>query len=163
MVMASPLLETKLFIPTRRRGLVARLRLSERLNRGTEAKLTLISAPAGFGKTTLLADWLEVDPANGRSTAWLSLEQSDNDLALFWTYLITALQTAAPAIAASPLSLLHSSQSPIEVIFAPGQACAQCWLCRCASPSGEFEALRPGCRTLSAACKACPADARACA
>jgi hypothetical protein len=56
MVMASPLLETKLFIPTRRRGLVARLRLSERLNRGTEAKLTLISAPAGFGKTTLLAD-----------------------------------------------------------------------------------------------------------
>jgi len=54
--MASPLLETKLFIPTRRRGLVARPRLSERLNRGTEAKLTLISAPAGFGKTTLLAD-----------------------------------------------------------------------------------------------------------
>jgi LuxR family maltose regulon positive regulatory protein len=121
MVMASPLLETKLFIPTRRRGLVARLRLSERLNRGTEAKLTLISAPAGFGKTTLLADWLEVDPANGRSTAWLSLEQSDNDLALFWTYLITALQTAAPAIGASPLSLLHSSQSPIEVILAPGR------------------------------------------
>ena len=75
MVMASPLLETKLFIPTRRRGLVARPRLSERLNRGTEAKLTLISAPAGFGKTTLLADWLEADPANGRSTAWLSLEQ----------------------------------------------------------------------------------------
>jgi LuxR family transcriptional regulator, maltose regulon positive regulatory protein len=116
--MASPLLETKLFIPTRRRGLVARLRLSERLNRGTEAKLTLISAPAGFGKTTLLADWLEADPANGRSTAWLSLEQSDNDPALFWTYLITALQTAAPTIGAGPLSLLHSSQSPIEVILA---------------------------------------------
>jgi LuxR family transcriptional regulator, maltose regulon positive regulatory protein len=118
MVMASPLLETKLFIPTRRRGLVARPRLSERLNRGTEAKLTLISAPAGFGKTTLLADWLEADPANGRSTAWLSLEQSDNDPALFWTYLITALQTAAPTIGAGPLSLLHSSQSPIEVILA---------------------------------------------
>jgi LuxR family transcriptional regulator, maltose regulon positive regulatory protein len=92
--------------------------LSERLNRGTEAKLTLISAPAGFGKTTLLADWLEADPANGRSTAWLSLEQSDNDPALFWTYLITALQTAAPTIGAGPLSLLHSSQSPIEVILA---------------------------------------------
>jgi LuxR family maltose regulon positive regulatory protein len=163
MVMASPLLETKLFIPMRRRGLVARLRLSERLNRGTEAKLTLISAPAGFGKTTLLADWLEVDPANGRSTAWLSLEQSDNDLALFWTYLITALQTAAPAIGASPLSLLHSSQSPIEVILAPGRPVLNVGFVGALVASGEFEALRPGCRTLSAACKACPADARACA
>ncbi len=56
--MASPLLETKLYVPRPRRGLVARPRLSERLSRGAESKLTLISAPAGFGKTTLLAEWL---------------------------------------------------------------------------------------------------------
>jgi LuxR family transcriptional regulator, maltose regulon positive regulatory protein len=62
MVMASPLLETKLFIPTRRRGLVARPRLSERLNRGTEAKLTLISAPAGFGKSCWRIGWKPIRP-----------------------------------------------------------------------------------------------------
>ena len=65
MVMASPLLETKLYIPRLRRGLVARPRLSERLSRGAESKLTLVSAPAGFGKTTLLAEWLAATP--GRS------------------------------------------------------------------------------------------------
>jgi LuxR family maltose regulon positive regulatory protein len=56
--MISPLLGTKLYIPRSRRGLVPRPRLSERLNRGVEAKLTLVSAPAGFGKTTLQAEWL---------------------------------------------------------------------------------------------------------
>ena len=70
----SPLLETKLYIPRLRRGLVARPRLSERLSRGGESKLTLVSAPAGFGKTTLLAEWLAAAPANERSTAWLSLD-----------------------------------------------------------------------------------------
>ena len=55
---AGPLLETKLYVPRPRRGLVARPRLSERLSRGAESKLTLVSAPAGFGKTTLLAEWL---------------------------------------------------------------------------------------------------------
>jgi hypothetical protein len=62
--MTSPLLETKLYIPRSRRGLVPRPRLSERLNRGVEAKLTLVSAPAGFGKTTLLAEWLVAAPAD---------------------------------------------------------------------------------------------------
>ena len=75
---AGPLLETKLYIPRLRRGLVARPRLSERLNRGAESKLTLVSAPAGFGKTTLLAEWLAGTPADGRSTAWLSLDPGDN-------------------------------------------------------------------------------------
>ena len=56
--MASPLIETKLYVPTRRRGLVARPRLGERLSRGAEATLTLVSAPAGFGKSTLLGEWL---------------------------------------------------------------------------------------------------------
>ena len=60
---AGPLLETKLYIPRLRRGLVTRPRLSERLSRGGESKLTLVSAPAGFGKTTLLAEWLATTPA----------------------------------------------------------------------------------------------------
>ena len=56
--MVRPLIATKLFVPKLRRGLVARPRLLERLNRGVESRLTLVSAPAGFGKTTLLAEWL---------------------------------------------------------------------------------------------------------
>ncbi len=61
--MASPLLETKLYVPRRRRDQVARPRLSERLSRGAESALILVSAPAGFGKTTLLAQWLAAAPA----------------------------------------------------------------------------------------------------
>ena len=116
--MAGPLLETKLHVPRRRRGLVARPRLSERLSRGAESTLTLVSAPAGFGKTTLLAEWLAAAPADGRSAAWLSLDQRDNDPALFWTYLIAALQTAAPGVGAGALSLLQSPQPPIEAVLA---------------------------------------------
>ena len=63
---------------------------------------------AGFGKTTLVADWLATPPANGRSAAWLSLDQRDNDPALFWTYLIAALKMAAPEVGAGALSLLRS-------------------------------------------------------
>ena len=69
-----PLLETKLYVPKPRRGLVARPRLSERLSRGAESKLTVISAPPGFGKTTLLAEWLASAPAGEQSAAWLSLD-----------------------------------------------------------------------------------------
>ena len=116
--MASPLLETKLHIPRQRRGLVARPRLSERLGRRAESALTLVSAPAGFGKTTLLTEWLAAAPADGRSAAWLSLDQRDNDPALFWTYLITALQRAAPGVGAGALSLLQSPQPQIEAVLA---------------------------------------------
>ena len=117
--MASPLLETKLYVPRLPRGLVARPRLSERLTRGAESKLTLISAPAGFGKTTLLAEWLAAPRADGRSVAWLSLDPSDNQPASFWTYLITALQTAAPGVGTSALSLVQGPQPPpIETVLA---------------------------------------------
>ena len=112
--MAGPLLETKLHVPRRRRGLVARPRLSERLSRGAESVLTLVSAPAGFGKTTLLAEWLAAAPADGRSVAWLSLDQRDNDPALFWTYLVAALKTAAHGVGAGALSLLQSPRPPSE-------------------------------------------------
>ena len=93
---------------------MARPRLSERLSRGAESALTLVSAPAGFGKTTLLAEWLAAAPADGRSVAWLSLDRRDNDPALFWTYLVAALKTAAPGAGAGALSLLQPPQPPNE-------------------------------------------------
>ena len=117
MVIPSPLLETKLYVPRPRRGLVTRPRLSERLNRGSESKLTLVSAPAGFGKTTLVADWLATTPE--RTTAWLSLDPNDNLAASFWPYLIAALRTVVPDVGATALSLLQGPQPPpIETVFA---------------------------------------------
>lgn len=112
--MASPLVATKLFIPKLRAGLVERPRLRERLRRGALAKLTLISAPAGFGKTTLLAEWLAEASSGNSATAWLSLDKSDDDPTTFWSYLVTALQTAAPGIGADLLATLHSGQQPTE-------------------------------------------------
>ena len=116
--MASPLVETKLYIPKLRRSLVARPRLSERLSRGAQSRLTLISAPAGFGKTTLLSAWLAAAGAEQRSVAWLSLEESDRQPGLFWTYAITALQTVVPSVGAGALPLLQSAQTPIETVLA---------------------------------------------
>jgi LuxR family maltose regulon positive regulatory protein len=111
-----PLVETKLYIPKLRRSLVARPRLSGRLSRGAESRLTLISAPAGFGKTTLLAEWLAATPTE-RSVAWLSLEESDSQPASYWTYLITALQAVVPGVGTSALPLLQSGQPPIETVL----------------------------------------------
>ena len=112
--MAGPLLETKLHVPRWQRSLVARPRLSERLRRGAESALTLVSAPAGFGKTTLLAEWLAVAAADERSVAWLSLDPRDNDPALFWTYLVAALNTGAPAVGPGGPLLLQRPQPPNE-------------------------------------------------
>jgi LuxR family maltose regulon positive regulatory protein len=86
----SPLLTTKLYIPRACLNLVPRPRLTERLNAGLDRKLTLISAPAGFGKTTLLSEWIA---GCGRPVAWVSLDEGDNDLARFWAYFVAALQT----------------------------------------------------------------------
>jgi LuxR family maltose regulon positive regulatory protein len=113
---ASPLLESKLYVPRSRRGLVARPRLIELLNQAAEAKLTLVSAPAGFGKTTLLAEWLA---AERRSAAWLSLDPDDNVPSSFWTYLITALRTVTSGVGVDALSLLRAPQPPpIETVLA---------------------------------------------
>jgi len=115
------LLETKLYVPRPRRGLVPRPRLSERLDRGTASKLVLVSAPAGFGKTTLLTEWLAARPAapaGERLAAWLSLDRGDNDPASFWTYVIAALRTAAPGVGESALALLGEPQPPpIETVL----------------------------------------------
>src|SRR2546423_14766483 len=112
--MAGPLLETKLHVPRWRRGLVARPRLSERLSRGAESALTLVSAPAGFGKTTLLAEWLAVAAADERSVAWLSLDQRDNDPALFRTYLLAPGNTGMPRVSSGALSVLQPPHPPNE-------------------------------------------------
>jgi LuxR family transcriptional regulator, maltose regulon positive regulatory protein len=112
--MSGPLLETKLHLPRRRQGLVARPRLIDRLSGGAESTLTLVSAPAGFGKTSLLTDWLAAAGADGPAVAWLSLDERDNDPALFWTYLVAALKTAVPGIGGSALPLLESPQPPME-------------------------------------------------
>ena len=117
-VATSPLLETKLYVPRWHTGLVPRPRLIESLDQGTERKLTLVSAPAGFGKSTVLAEWVAATPASGRPAAWVSLDQSDNDPALFWAYFIAALQTVQSSVGESALSLLHSAQPPpIEALL----------------------------------------------
>jgi len=117
---ATPLLETKLYVPKLRRSLVVRPRLHEHLSRGAESKLTLISAPAGFGKTTVLAEWLAADPAGGPLAAWLSLDQGDTGPASFWSYVIAALQTVAPEVGAAALSLLQAPRPPpVETVLAP--------------------------------------------
>jgi ATP/maltotriose-dependent transcriptional regulator MalT len=113
---ASPLLQTKLYIPRSRPGLVSRARLIKRLNEAIEGRLTVVCAPAGFGKTTLLAQWLASKPA----AAWLSLDQSDNDPTLFWAYLIAALQTVHADLGETTVSLLRSPQSlPVETLLGP--------------------------------------------
>jgi LuxR family maltose regulon positive regulatory protein len=137
--MPAPLLLTKLYIPPPRPGIVPRPSLIERLNEGLQRKLTLISAPAGFGKTTLVSEWIEdcklriadfrlntsrsmptdnlQSEINNLQFCWLSLDEGDNDPARFLTYLVAALQTIAPKIGganigAGALAVLQSPQPP---------------------------------------------------
>jgi LuxR family transcriptional regulator, maltose regulon positive regulatory protein len=94
--MPGPLLETKLHLPRRRRNVVGRPRLNARLARGHDSALTLVSAPAGFGKTTALSEWLASETAAGTTVAWVSLDATDNDPWLFWSYVVAALHGALP-------------------------------------------------------------------
>ena len=116
--MAGPLLETKLHVPRRRDGRVVRSRLNDRLALGAQTALTLVSAPAGFGKTTLLAEWIGRADGKSLASAWLSLDSRDGDPALFWAYLIAALRTAEPSLGSIALSLLDSPGTPIEDVLA---------------------------------------------
>ncbi|KFF60770.1 hypothetical protein JF66_02395 [Cryobacterium sp. MLB-32] len=114
--MAMPVLTTKLFVPVFRPNAVARPGLLGRLHEGLESgrKLTLVSAPAGFGKTTLLSEWLadvrRRDPEVG--VGWLALDNSDNDPSRFLTYLVSALQRADPNLSSDALTLPLSSFEP---------------------------------------------------
>ncbi len=113
--MPAPILATKLYIPPPRPKIVLRPRLIERLNDGLASgcKLTLISAPAGFGKTTLVSEWLA---GCQQPVAWLSLDEGDNDPNRFLTYLVAALQTLPKTggenIGAGALAVLQSLQPP---------------------------------------------------
>ncbi len=107
--MPTPTLATKLYIPPPRPKVVLRPRLIEQLNEGLHRKLTLISAPAGFGKTTLVSEWVS---GCQRPVAWLSLDEGDNDPPRFLTYLVAALQTIAAHIGKGVLGVLQSPQSP---------------------------------------------------
>jgi LuxR family transcriptional regulator, maltose regulon positive regulatory protein len=106
------LVTTKLRAPRTRPNLVARPRLRSVLDRHGGRRLTLVSAPAGFGKTTLLGEWAEERLAQGESVAWVSLEESDNDPARFSTYLVAALRTVGEGIGEGVLASLRSPEPP---------------------------------------------------
>ncbi|MEO8289355.1 MAG: LuxR C-terminal-related transcriptional regulator, partial [Chloroflexota bacterium] len=106
------LLTTKLNVPPARAQLVIRPRLFERLEVGLRGKLTLIAAPAGFGKTTLLSAWRTTAAGSTMPFAWVSLDPADNDPILFWRYVLTAIDGVVPGVARSALNLLQSPQPP---------------------------------------------------
>lgn len=110
--MPQALVTTKLRAPRPRPNLVARPRLSEALAAGEGRILTLVSAPAGFGKTTLLGGWAEGWTARGGSVAWVSLDESDNDPARFLTYLVGAVRSAEPHFGEGILASLRSPGFP---------------------------------------------------
>jgi LuxR family maltose regulon positive regulatory protein len=142
MAQSDLLLVTKLYIPPASHSLVSRPRLTALMNDGLRCTLTLVSAPAGFGKTTLLSEWIETltaehgkavhsdslplgkppivapissPPGRGEievRAAWVSLDGGDNDPARFWAYVIAALETLQPGIGESARALLHSSPTP---------------------------------------------------
>ena len=118
-VVAGPetLLRTKLFLPRGRSSLVARARLHELLGSGAMARLTLVDAPAGWGKTTLLTDWLVTGEAP--RSCWVSLDGADNDPLRFWSYLLAALRTVVPELGEAALPLLRSSATDIERDLVP--------------------------------------------
>ncbi len=114
-----PLLETKLHVPGRSGGRIARPRLNEHLGRGGGASVCVVAAPAGFGKTTAVTEWLETLPVDRRCVAWLSLDVRDNDPVMFWTYVVAALRKALGREFGSGTStLLLSSRAPLDAVVA---------------------------------------------
>jgi len=110
------LLATKLYLPPTRPTIVRRPRLTARLAEGLQRPLTLVSAPAGFGKTTLLSEWQATPEGRGNPLAWLSLDDGDNDPGRFWAYVMSALRTL-PGLAGLPAE--PDPSSPIDLLLAP--------------------------------------------
>ena len=129
--MSTPILTTKLYMPLPRPNAVLRSRLIARLNAGMHRKLTLIAAPAGFGKTTVISTWLAArtedrgmrtetvssslspqSSALSTRVAWLALDEADNDPIRFLTYLVATLQRVAADIGAGVFGMLQSAQPP---------------------------------------------------
>jgi LuxR family maltose regulon positive regulatory protein len=117
-IRGDPPLATKLYVPQPPLQLVHRPHLVERLQQAVERPLTLIAAPAGFGKTTLLSSWLE---HASLPVAWISLEHDDDDLTRFWSYVFTALSHVHQGLGTSALALLQASPlsplPPIETVL----------------------------------------------
>jgi LuxR family maltose regulon positive regulatory protein len=116
------LLSTKFYIPPARPELISRPRLLQQLNDGLHRKLTLISAPAGFGKTTLVSEWVEqLRPGKSQRIAWLSLDENDNEPTRFLSYFIHSLKqvdATEASLGGNALAMLRSSQAPsTEVIL----------------------------------------------
>jgi LuxR family maltose regulon positive regulatory protein len=117
--MLSPILSTKLFMPAQRSGAISRRRLLDRFTEngadGAGKALTLISAPAGFGKTTLVSEWAA---SSGRHIAWLSLDEEDGDPPRFLLYVAAALHSVEPSCGVTAIATLQSPQPPsLETIF----------------------------------------------
>jgi LuxR family maltose regulon positive regulatory protein len=136
--MSAQLLTTKLYMPPVRPELVPRPRLIERLNASMERKLTLVSAPAGYGKTTLLSEWIHQDEGGASPAlpvAWLSLDEADNDPVRFLSYLIGAVQMIVPNVGKDLPGMLQSPEPPptaailtslINELASVSQECDQC-------------------------------------
>lgn len=108
----SQLLATKFVVPAASHPLISRPRLSILLDESLKHPLTLVSAPAGFGKTTLLSTWGQAQPTSNALVAWVSLDEGDNDPQLFWTYILAALDQQQPERFAPLLKRLQSPQAP---------------------------------------------------
>ncbi|HEY4032772.1 MAG TPA: LuxR family transcriptional regulator [Ktedonobacteraceae bacterium] len=108
----SQLLATKFFIPVSPHPLISRPRLTTLLQKSLKYSLTLVSAPAGFGKTMLLSAWARSLPANTASVAWVSLDEEDNEPQQFWTYILSSLDQQKPEIFTPLLRYVQSPQVP---------------------------------------------------
>src|SRR5947209_5958549 len=107
MAFEPPIAGTKFFVPTPLHPVVHRQRLHTLLNEGINRPLTLLSAPAGYGKTSLLADWSRAQETNAR-VAWISLDAQDDDVYRFWLCICMALEHSAPGLVEPLLSMLQS-------------------------------------------------------
>src|SRR5947209_10843570 len=126
------LLATKFFIPSSSHALIPRPRLIELLNMSLECPLTLVSAPAGFGKTTLLSTWVPSLPPERPRIAWVSLDEGDNDSVLFWMYVLTALDGQQPGLCTQLVTYLQTQQAP------PLRSVLQTLINRLAEQSEQF-------------------------
>ncbi|EFH89857.1 LuxR C-terminal-related transcriptional regulator [Ktedonobacter racemifer] len=126
------LLATKFFIPSSSHALIPRPRLIELLNTSLECALTLVSAPAGFGKTTLLSTWIRSLPPERPQIAWVSLDEGDNEPTLFWRYAFTALDSRQPGLCTQLITYLQTHQAP------PLRSVLQTLMNRLAEQSEQF-------------------------
>lgn len=111
------LLTTKFFVPESSHALIPRARLFALLNEGLSYPLTLVSAPAGFGKSTLVSTWVQSKPAGNPLVAWVSLDEGDNDQVLFWSYVLTALDRCQPGTYSPFLTVLHGQHFSLHYLL----------------------------------------------